>query len=740
MSDQVSAASPAKSAARDSRLHGNPIAVAAVVVVLLSLFLVFTGAAPLPAVLAGVVLGVQMVAGFVLWRWLRPAAGSLELVGMSIALGTAAAALAGGLAAPITRWGWVIPTAIAVPFVLRRWRGAASPKMSPGITRPELIALVVGLPLALLTLAANLLRYPLTWSGTWGGFHSDMVFFEALSRSVSQFGPWESIFTPGERILYHWLSYGWAGDITLATGAAPFVALTRVLPFVSVMAGILLVIAWSRRINSAWWVPSLAVVLLLLSGNAGVVYGSAFNFDSPSQSLSAVWLIAWAMVISLLLTERAQGWYGVAIYGTVFLLGAAIMLAKTSAGAVAAGTACVIVLVGMIMRAQWTGRSFAAAIATVAGAALVFLLFLYGSQGAGGITIGSLLDRASSQQGFNPIPGRDGIIAGTALVVLAIALRWAALPFLFVDKTTRRSPEAALATGLVVTGIAGVLAFNGGQNELWFAAASVAPLSALTAAATAIAWSETGGSHRAVSRLIAAAVLSVVLTGIMWFLWLTGPSGGNIWQPTLRWLTPLAVLLGAALGSWIIARSTGARGLLAVLALGAVTLTATTATARLLGVGTSQLGAPPQTRGEFFTMKGPIYEFLDPEPYREIPGEALEAAAIIRSSNDGGLIATNMTASSDVPALTGRQTLVSGTWYQAPYGPRGITEVLQQREATSWTFIDSPSQQSRAALCAAGVSWVWIDPRRSDLDDWSAWGVIAWESETVVLLDISREC
>jgi hypothetical protein len=592
----------------------------------------------------------------------------------------------------------------------------------------------------LLTVAANLLRYPLSWSGSWGGFHSDMLFFEALSRSIAQLGPWESIFTPGERILYHWLTYGWAGDITLATGAEPFVALTRVLPFVAVVAGILLVVSWSRRVNAAWWVPSLAVVLLLLSGSAGVVYGSTFNFDSPSQSLSAVWLIAWAMVLSLALTETTNAPKYRSLLVVLLVLGAATMLAKISAGAVAAGAIVCVTVLGFAMRSPWARRSVGAAVATILGAGLVFFLFINGSQGAGGIEIGSLLDRASSQQGFNPIPGREGILAGTALVALAITLRWASIPFWFIDKASRRSPEASLSAGLALTGIAGVLAFNGGQNELWFAAAAVAPLSVPTASATAIAWTYTGPVNRTQARFVAVVLLGIALTVVMWLLWLTGPSGGNIWQPTWRWLTPLAVGFAALVGGWFIARFTGARGWLATLAVGAVVLIVITATARLLGVGTSQLGVPPQTRGEFFSMKGPAFEFIDPEPYREIAGDALDAAAIVRASPNDGLVATNMTASSDVPALTGRQTLVSGTWYQAPYGPPGVTEVLQERELLSWEFIDSPSEESRASLCNAGVDFVWIDPRRSEVQDWSSWGEVVWDSESVVLVDIDSEC
>jgi hypothetical protein len=179
---------------------------------------------------------------------------------------------------------------------------------------------------------------------------------------------------------------------------------------------------------------------------------------------------------------------------------------------------------------------------------------------------------------------------------------------------------------------------------------------------------------------------------------------------------------------------------MSVLALTAVVLTATTASARLLGVGTAQLGASPQTRGEFFSMKGTIYEFIDPEPTREIADSLLAAGRIIRESDSPGLVATNMTASSDVPALSARQTLVSGTWYQAPYGPPGVTEILQQREETSWRFVQDPDESSRRALCDDGVVWVWIDPRRTEVSSWDDWGDVLFVSDEVTLLDIGKHC
>lgn len=704
------------------------------------LFLVLTGAAIEAATGTVVMLGVQAVAGFLIWRLLRPQASALESVGAALAIGTALAALVGSVAASLSAWLWLAPSAIAVFVTLavhRRWRSTG---VGQSVTLGEWWALGIGIAIGAATLAANLLRYPISWMGSWGGFHPDMIFFEALSESVAQLGPWNSIFTPGERILYHWLAYGWSGQITAITGAEPLVTLTRTLPYVTVVAGLMLVISWARTLSPVSWVPGLAALLFLLSGHVGVVYGSALNFDSPSQSMSALWIVAWAMALIFWLDHSGGRIPSIAYLVVLTALGACVMLAKSSAGAVLMGAALVLVLAGVLLRASWTARAFTGFLASAAGAATVFLVFIWGSQGAGGIEMGSLLDRASSLQGLNPITGREGILAGTALVLLGIGLRWASIPFLVIDPRLRLQPPTWLAVGLVAAGLGGVLLFNGGQNELWFAAASIAPLASLSAVATAIAWGYIGPAQNARRRAVLVLLSAAGLTVLVWALWLTGPSGGNLWQGTLRWAAPVAVVLGALGLGWIVVKATGGRSALAVLAAAAVLATATAATGRLLGIGTAQLGAQPPTRGEFFTIPEIAVDFLDREADREVSARLLEAGAIARSLPDPGLIATNMTFGAEVPAFTGMQTLASGTWYQAPYGPAGVTDVLSSRERLSWSFIDTPSRESLDRICDAGVSLVWIDPGRSVAASWDDWGTVLLDTEEVVLLDVSDRC
>jgi hypothetical protein len=75
-------------------------------------------------------------------------------------------------------------------------------------------------------------------------------------------------------------------------------------------------------------------------------------------------------------------------------------------------------------------------------------------------------------------------------------------------------------------------------------------------------------------------------------------------------------------------------------------------------------------------------------------------------------VATNISFSPLVAALSGRRTYISGIKYQAPYGrPASLSELLQ-RERESLDFITSPSATNVVPLCSAGVDWLWIDPRR----------------------------
>ena len=140
--------------------------------------------------------------------------------------------------------------------------------------------------------------------------YTDLYFFEAVSRGLAEFGPAQSILMTGGSLRYHWFSYAWAGELAQTSSAVPFATITRVLPLVTLVGVSMLVAAWAARLSRIRWVPTLAVLLVVAGGYAGALYGSVLNFDSPSQSMTTLWLLALLLAFVLVVegtTSRVAG-------------------------------------------------------------------------------------------------------------------------------------------------------------------------------------------------------------------------------------------------------------------------------------------------------------------------------------------------------------------------------------------------------------------------------------------------
>ncbi len=682
---------------------------------------------------------VQSFAGFVLWRLLRPQSGWVELTGMSVVIGTLLAVFSGIVLQPLFGWGWALPGFLALivwALRIRRFKGVEVEK----VDRPLAIAVVIGLALAVVSFGLSVRSYPLNWEGSWSGFHGDMAFFEALGRSIPTLGVFDSIFTPGQAIHYHWLTYAWTGQLTTSFDTQPFLVLTRVLPVVTLFAGVTLIAAWTRRLSSVSWAPSLAVILLLLGGHLGIVYGSVFNFDSPSQSLSVVWLIGFVVLLVQVWGPRYSRIGVINVLGLVGLFSAGFMLVKVSTAAVAAAALVALVVWQLIQHRKVSVIQFGIVIAGLVPMAVAYFVFLARGNGGGGIAVGSLLDRASSEQGMNPTVGVLGVALGTGILALGIGVRWVGTLWLATDSVWRARPEFAIGIGLIVSGVGAAVVLNGGQNELWFAAAAAGPLAALSAVGVGNAW-EFVSSRVTGKRLL--SVLAVVLSAlvvymVVWVLWATGPSGNNVWNPTLRWFGPIAGFVVAVLLAWLVTQLIGARSLMVGVGIFVAIATLATAPGRLLGVGTGLVGSPPNVRSEFFSPPTTMTPYLDQEFVSAIPSSYLRAGEFLRSNSSGDdLLVTNLTFSSIVPALSGLQTVISGTWYQTPYGSSGGEGLLLAREAASFAFINQPSAATAAPLCELGVRWVWIDPDRTENRDWSGFVTIRYEDDSVIVGELN---
>jgi hypothetical protein len=727
----------------------RPWPLGAVLVLVALAFLLLTGVEVRTSLVAVFVVALQGWAGGYAWGWLtRGRAGSLEIAGMGLAIGTAAA-VSSGLAVRtlgLGSWGWALPALVAliswatVRATGRHRRAAARPPAR--LTSGSVVGLATGGVLGVLSLVVNLANYPLAWTGVWERYHPDMLFFEALGTSLARYGPLDSVFLSGGQVRYHWLVYAWSGQVAEASAADPFVVLTRVLPFSATAMVVLIAVSWAARLSRVPWVPALATALILTGGYVGATYGTVLNFDSPSQAVSTAWLLAMCVAFLRLVHGRVRTRTTVMI---LFLTAFATSGGKISSGAIGVGALALTWVVGALRRSTWRWRALAGTAAASTGLVGAYLLIVSGSADPGGLALGQLLDRASSVQGLNPLNSSLGIVAGTTILAVAIAIRWAGTAWLLVDPRSRWSPVSLMGVGLVVGGIATVLLVSGGLNDTWFALAASAPLSIISAAGAGRAAQavRAAGPTTWITRPLAWAIAAgFALSALVAVLWMTGGSGGNIWVSSLRWLGPPAALAGGILVGAVLGRHRRLHRRYSArwLAMSIVVLVVAATPGRLLGVAATTFGVQSETglNDAAFTPWEPFIDGID--TVRETAWSSDEAAAgawLRSNAATDDIILTNITFSPIVPALAGLRTWVSGAQYQAPYGRPAQLPVLADRERQAWAFIDTPTETVARDLCAAGVRWVWVDPARTATRQWEPWAVEAWSAPDTLVLRLA---
>jgi GT2 family glycosyltransferase len=671
---------------------------------------------------------VQAVGGGLWWRLVQPrrSISVLEVTGVGIALGTAGAMLTGLIGA----W-WAVAGASGLVWLLRR-RGAPMAVMKP-LSRPELVAVLVGAVPGIGAFLWALRSYPLEWTGLWTGYHGDMPFFEALATSVARLGPGASIFMDGADLRYHSLAYGWAGQLTAATGAEPFVVLTRLLPLVMLMGAIALVAAWARQLSSSAWAPSVAVLLIVTGGFVGATFGDVLNFDSPSQSVGAVWLLGLS-IIFLRTLDSDQRWW---ILPPISVLAVALTGGKVSSAAIGGVGLGAVALVALVRREKWWRRAI---IATgVVGVSMIasYLWLLAGSANAGGLSAFALLDRAASVQGLNPVITPRGIVAGIVILALAIVPRWAGLGWLMINPSTRWKPETVYGVGVALAALVALATLSGGFNDLWFAVAASAPLAVLSAVGASLAVQSLDAHVR--KRAWIAFVSGLGIAVVVAAIWTTGSTGvlGNGW----RWAGPIAGFVLALFVALVLSWRTGHQRRATAVVFVTVTLVSAALPSKVL-YGIAIPFAPIQ-EGSMSTV---LFR-LQPDYIETIDGERTfgwtdtQSAAgrwLRENTSPDELVATNLTLSALVPALSQRTTYVSDIHMQAPYGFAESESEIQSRESESWAFIDQPSASSLSPLCAAGVRWVWVDSERTTNRQWEPYARTVVEYPDVTILEIDQ--
>jgi len=707
---------------------------------------------------------IQWMSGMLYWLVVRRGVASLvEALGVGLVLGTVLATLAGVAGNMVARWAWwwLIPAFVAA-FVWWRSRSGANQALRAGLGGaatwlPVAGGVIVGLGLLWL----NLRRYPLSWSGVWDGYHPDMPFFEALSYSVADFGPSDSIFMVGGDIRYHWLTYAWSGQLSSAFDAAPFMVLTRALPLVALLGLVLLavalvdIVARTQSNRSRMWARWLAVALVIPGGYVGAVNGTILNFDSPSQALTSAWVLAWTVIVIIVVTSSRDGpWMWVALAVTAF----AITGGKVSAGVVIGTGVGFAALVGLITRRSWWRPVLVAAVVTGVAVGIAGLFFAWGSASPGDLRFLAWNGRASTIQGLNSSPGNRGVVLGTAGLLLAMTARWAGGVFLLASRSWRLRVEPWLGVGFVLAGVLPVVVFAQGVNETWFALTASAPLAVLSAVGVTVGWQRAGLGIRAAIAAVGVGLVGFLAVAYIWTdqVWESG--FGRFWGP---WLG-MAIAGVAGLVMSLMRRQ---RAVVTLCAVAALVLTVEAALGRGIpivaalvggardgaGVRTSQLADPglvgaSEVAGtdspieqvepyEIGKVPEPAEPALDARPVSAWSAEHVEAANFLRrEAGARDVILTNEVDAFLVPALTRRQTFISGAPYQGLYGSTSAAGLIPDRLTVNAGFLEGTDPAVIEEVCDAGVKWVWLAADRSPLVDPASLGTVALSNDSVAVI------
>ena len=535
-------------------------------------------------------------------------------------------------------------------------------------------------------------RYALDLTAT-NDFHLDLVMFEALTRSLSQYGPTSSILADGLALRYHWLSYAWSGQMTSAVGADSFVVLTRVVPLVSTIGVVALVAHLCSMRATKPWVPTLAAVLVVAGGFFGAQMGSTINIDSPSQTVSAMWLMSALLTYFLWMDSKEK-----VRIRFLLLLGAfvgVVALTKVSAGVVlviALTTVAVVFLLGKTrLRIQ---ASTAAVLAT-----FIFLLTTAAFVSSGGSPFGFFGSglNVSTYQGLDPLDGNLGLVLGAIALLLAVTARWSAGLSLLTDRGAWKELTAPLIFGFVIAGIVPILVLTHGVNELWFAVSASVPLSLFAAIGIS------HGAERITMPNQRAVVIALALSsiGIGSVLWVLGPASiafSPFLVPFVPWLCALA-------GFFIILRTKKSKHSrnAAIAAFLIIPTLATAGSRLLLNLPTTTLSKNPETVKSSALTEGNSRK----TGVNWTMADARAGDFLAKKVKKNGRIITNDLVPLWKPAFAGLQ------FYAALTIP-GLTSEedrpeLQKRIALTKRFFDDPTANEVRQLCSDSVGWVWVD-------------------------------
>lgn len=695
------------------------------------------------------ILGVQWLGGIVLWQWLTSGASRLQ---RALPLGAVLGLLVALLGSQISiflgsgTWGWLFAPAIALVLVIvpgsrrRAFPGSLTCSDTGSLRGVGWLAWIPVAALGLMLQIPNWIKTPIVNGYVAGNsYHPDLVFLEALGQSVSALGPQDNLLLSDAPVRYHWFIYGWSGLVTQLTGAEPFWVLTRIVPVILTVLAAWLAALWARQFSETRWVPPLAALLVVVAGYVGADQGVMVTFDSPSNGLATVALLAFSVTYTLAIRSVRPAHY-IVILGFLSFGLAGSKASHAVIACLGAGVAAIALTLGT--RGPMARSAWSATLATALGALGGYVLLLSGISGSDSqIAVGGDVPHASTYQGLDPTGAEWGFVLGTLILMLAMAPRWIGLIPLVRSARGRAMPETWLVLGMVVAGAVPLALLTSGINAAWFALGASGPASVMSAVGIGVLaeYLSVRGPRRFLVGVLAVAVVAWLIVFLNYGLeQVTGSMVG--------WRAPVLAWIVCGVASFILVPLVSGRLLYRWTFALALTISVTAIFSRVAGpVLWSSLSSPlrpmlervvlatdPEaefaaasdpTSGERLSMGGTFIGASATSPREDgdadvafadgrvqwSPGLQQAALDLRAASNPEEVVAMDYSITQPfLPITAQRRMLLAGQPYVDGYTSSEAAATIPRRFAMLDEFRLTASPSAHRWLWDNGVRWLWL--------------------------------
>jgi len=266
-----------------------------------------------------------------------------------------------------TEWFWLFPSGVL--FVISSSLLIATPKKYSKIaSRVAIVSAVI----AAIYMIAN---RPKIW---WFMYEHDFPFFQALSRSLADWGLRDYVLLSGTNTRYHWFTYAWIGLVDRSSDASVFFVLTKFAP--AVFAVLITAVAWSfvNRFSKSLLRTFFATFTVMTASTYPLWgYGSKISFlASPSQFFATA--ILFGAVYFLLLGLDQMLRFQVLI---ISVLIAATMLSKTMHGVVAISALAFLLVTQSVSKTKIGRKNFITCSTAIFVGFATYVLLVSNSEG-----------------------------------------------------------------------------------------------------------------------------------------------------------------------------------------------------------------------------------------------------------------------------------------------------------------------------------------------------------------------